>query len=126
MSATRLYRIARNLHLKKIPVIPMFMCKIIRILYSCVVFPTSDLGKEIQLGYDGLGTVIHKNAIIGRKSMIASGVTIEGNTVEFGVHTIGDNVKIGANSVITKSVLSDSVIVGVNRIITKQNINYYI
>ncbi len=50
------------------------------------------------LGYQGLGIVIHKDAVVGSNVHIDQGVTIGGNAKEVGVPTIGDGVYVGAGA----------------------------
>ena len=53
---------------------------------------------------------------IGDDVYIGCGAKIIGNI------QIGNNVRIGANTVVTKDVLSDSTVVGINRIIDRKEI----
>ena len=90
----------------------------------------------------GMGIVIGETSIIGDNVTIYHGVTLGGVSLEKGKRhptiennviigagakilgniTIGDNSKIGANSVILKDVPKNSVAVGIpGKIITKNN-----
>lgn len=83
------------------------------------------------------GIFIHRNAEIGRNCTIFHQVTIGanehrgefwrapkiGNAVYIGAGakiiggiTIGDNVRIGANAVVTKNVAENMTVVGINRV----------
>lgn len=71
------------------------------------------------------GIVIHPNAVIGPNCLIFQQVTIAGachigSHVDIGAGAkilgplvIGDNVRVGANSVVTKDVLANDVVAGV-------------
>lgn len=60
-----------------------------------------DASSQVHLGYTRLGIVIiGNNVFIGAKSIILPGITI------------GDNVVIGAGSVVTKNVPSNTVVAG--------------
>jgi len=91
------------------------------------------IGKGLSL-YHGQALVVNKSTIIGENCVLRNGTTIGhkkladgsfsncpriGNNVDIGANvciiggvTIGDNVIIGAGSVVTKDVLSDCVVVG--------------
>jgi len=91
------------------------------------------IGKGLSL-YHGQALVVNKEAIIGENCVLRNGTTIGhkkladgsfsncpriGNNVDIGANvciiggvTIGDNVIIGAGSVVTKDVPSDCVVVG--------------
>lgn len=86
------------------------------------------IGKNTALGYGGIGCVIHAMAEIGDNCKISQNVTIAakdgkapkiGNNVFIGANSviiggveIGDNCFIGALSLVNKSFPSNSVIVG--------------
>lgn len=57
----------------------------------------------------------------GGKPMIMDNVSIFANSVVIGNITIGDNVKIGAGSVVTKTVPNDCVVVGNPAYIIRKN-----
>lgn len=114
----------------------------IRIIFS------SDISLRARLGYGlvimhGHDIVIGRNVIIGNYCKILNGVTLGnkdteseenqqpqiGNNVSIGTGAkllgkirVGDNVKIGANSVVITDVASDSIAVGIPaRVIDKKS-----
>lgn len=107
------------------------LLKIIVKLYSSAdIHPKAEIGKNLRLEHDADGIMIHSTAVIGDNARIFHQVTIGikdkgiaaniGNNVLIGAGakiigdvSIGDNVKIGANSVVTKSIENDKVIVGI-------------
>lgn len=125
-----LYRISHFCYKKGFKKFSSFLSWINRFLFAVWIPGSSSLGKNFQLGYWGLGTVIHSNTIMGDNCLVAQGVTIGrnfgdkkvplfGNDVYvgagskiFGEITIGNNVIIGANSVINKSVPDNCTVVG--------------
>lgn len=131
MNAIGLYKISRKLYLLKIPIIPKIIKYVIFILYNSVIPYTAEIGPESKLAYGGIGVVIHSKAKIGSRVLIGQGVTIGrsldpdgvpniGNNVYLsagskilGEITIGDNVIIGANSVVNKSIPSNTISAGV-------------
>lgn len=101
-----------------------------RILFSCDIPCTVSIGKRMHLPHFGLGVVIHPKAIIGDDVTIYQQVTIGarngawniiiGDNVILGAGskiigtlTIGNNCRIGANSVVLKSIPDGSTAVGI-------------
>lgn len=75
----------------------------------------ADIGKGTVIGYQGLGVVIHKRAVIGRNCSIGQNVTIGGGARIPGVPTIGDNVHIGAGAVVVGGIhIGDNARIGAN------------
>ena len=102
--------------------------------YSFDISYRAKIGKGFQIAHFGYiviprGTVIGENCrvrpgvVIGRKDVIGEGSprgNVIGSHVEFGVGckvmgpvTIGDDVVIGANAVVTKDIPSNSVVAGI-------------
>ena len=110
-----------------------------RFLFGCWCPGSATIGKNCRLGYWGGATVIHSNAVIGDNCLISQGVTIGRNfgdtkvpvigndvyigagSVVFGEITIGNNVIIGANSVVNKSVPDNCTVAGNPFHILKEN-----
>lgn len=132
INAVSIYRIARRCYKFNIPFIPKILKLIIFLIYNSSIPYEAQIGKETKFGYSGIGCVIHKNAIIGDRCIISQGVTIGGQGVGnigvpviksdvfigagakvLGNITIGNNVVIGANTVVTKSIPENAVVAGV-------------
>lgn len=78
------------------------------------------IGKGCRLGYWGAGTVIHSHSVIGKNCLIAQGVTIGRNFGDKKVPVIGDDVYIGANSVVFGEItIGNNVIIGANSVVNK-------
>ena len=110
-----------------------------RLLFGCWCPGSASIGKNSRLGYWGGGTVIHSHAVIGDNCLISQCVTIGRNfgdtkvpvigndvyigagSVVFGEITIGNNVIIGANSVVNKSVPDNCTVAGNPFRILKEN-----
>ncbi len=124
-----------------IPFFPILINKIfIRLIFGCQLGVGTKFGVNVDLGYGGLGVVIHERAIIGNNVRIGTGVTIGGTTEKYEVPAIGDNtivstgvkvlgpVKIGcncvigANAVVLESIPDNCVAVGIPARIIKENI----
>jgi serine O-acetyltransferase len=133
------HRAAHALWLRRIPILPRVLSHVSRFLTGIEIHP----GARIEEGFfidHGMGVVIGETAQIGRNVTLFQGVTLGGtgkdrgkrhptlgNNVVVGVGakvlgaiTIGDNVKIGANSVVLESVPPDATVVGVPGRVVKQ------
>ena len=89
----------------------------IRVLYSCELPPSVELGEGTELMHGGLGTIIHQKAKIGKNCKIYQNVTIAGS-IEGGVPTIGDNVLIGAGAFLMGDiVIGDGAKIGANTVV---------
>ncbi|MNO70141.1 Serine acetyltransferase [compost metagenome] len=130
MNAIGIYRVANFCYRKKIPVVP-FMCKAaIFLLFNSVVPYSTKIGKGSRFAYGCIGVVLHGRAVIGERVIIGQGVTVGrklspngvpviGNDVYIaagarilGGITIGDNVIIGANSVVVTDVPANTIVAG--------------
>jgi serine O-acetyltransferase len=94
----RIYRLARWLYCRGVPVLPWVLKSINRIAFGVVLPPSTRVGQGVLLSYEGLGTVIHKRAVIGDGAVIASGVTIGGRSGKEGVPEIGEGALIGTGA----------------------------
>ena len=74
---------------KKIPLIPKLIKLVCFILYNSSIPYECELGKGTRFGYGGIGVVLHKRVIIG------------------------NNVSVGANAVVIKSVPDNAIVAGV-------------
>lgn len=92
----RNYRRARSLYLKKIPLLPGLIMRYMRVVYSCDIPYTCEIGEGVVFAHNGLGVVVHDKAKIGDNSKIYQNVTIGGRNNR-GFPIIGKNVFIGAN-----------------------------
>lgn len=131
MDIYKWYKAERWLYLHHIPFLPVLIKAGIRIIWGGVIPYQANIGAGTIIGYQGLGIVIHKKAVIGENCHISPNVTIGGtsnfpevpvigNNVDIGaganiigpIH-IGDNVTIGAGAVVICDLPDDCVAVGV-------------
>ncbi|KAF3306232.1 MULTISPECIES: serine O-acetyltransferase EpsC [Lactobacillales] len=129
-----LYRISHFFWIRNFKLIARIITRISIMINSIEISPGANLGNNVIISH-GIGTVIGINSVIGDNVLIRQNVTIgqKGNshllhdeyptiennvsigagTVILGKVNVGENVIIGANSVVTKDVPNNSVIAGV-------------
>lgn len=132
LNAIVFYRISRWLYLHRIPFLPKLITLLIFLIYNSKIPYQAHIGKGTKFGYGGMGVVVHSKAVIGDNCSIGQQVTIgEGNNrypglpiignnvriskgaIVFGGITIGNNVTVGANAVVTKPVPDNAIVAGV-------------
>jgi serine O-acetyltransferase len=126
------HRLAHWLWGKNVPVIPRLISQLARWLTGIEVHPAAQIGRGFFIDH-GMGVVIGETAVIGDFVTLFQGVTLGGTGKErgkrhptlgnhvvvgagakvLGTITIGDFVKIGANSVVLRSVPSNSTVIGI-------------
>ncbi|MBI4715452.1 MAG: serine O-acetyltransferase [Nitrospirae bacterium] len=139
LHAIILHRFAHPLWTWKVPILPRLISHLGRFLTGIEIHPGAVIGEGFFIDH-GMGVVIGETARIGNNVTLFQGVTLGGtgkergkrhptlgNNVVVGVGakvlgaiTIGDNVKIGANSVVLESVPPDATVVGVPGRVVKQ------
>jgi len=126
------YRLAHWLSAHGVPFVPRVMSQFARWLTGIEIHPAATIGKGFFIDH-GMGVVIGETTEIGDYVTLFQGVTLGGTGKErgkrhptLGNHVvvgagakilggirIGDNVKVGANSVVLKSVPPNSTVIGV-------------
>jgi len=113
-----LYRLARWFHLHRVPLLPKFIRALILLLFHCYIPYELDAGEGFELGYGGLGTVIHPQTKIGRNVFVAQNVTIGGRGEGRGIPEIGNNVFIAAGAKVLGDVfIGDGAVIGANAVV---------
>ena len=127
-----LHRIIHGLWLFKIPILPRLFSQMVRFFTGIEIHPGAKIGPGFFIDH-GMGVVIGETSEIGEDVTIFQGVTLGGTGKERGKRhpslgdrvvvgtgakvlggiTVGENVKIGANSVVLKSVPPNSTVVGI-------------
>jgi serine O-acetyltransferase len=137
--ALKIYRLGNWLWRHGIPILPWALKALNRIVFAVVIPPSASLGKGVLLSYEGLGTIIHKRAIVGDFVVISAGVVIGGRSGIKGVPviherayigagakilgdvTIGRGASIGANAVVLTDIPDYAVAVGAPAKVVKYN-----
>ena len=127
-----LHRVAHWLWERKIPLLPRLISHLARFFTGIEIHPGAKIGPGFFIDH-GMGVVIGETTEIGESVILFQGVTLGGTGKErgkrhptLGSHVvvgagakilggiaIGDHVKIGANSVVLRSVPSHSTVVGI-------------
>ena len=126
------YRVSHWLKEHHVPFLPRAISQLARWLTGIEIHPSARIGVGFFIDH-GMGVVIGETAEIGDFVTLFQGVTLGGTGKErgkrhptLGNHVVvgagakilggikvGDNVKIGANSVVLKSVPANSTVIGV-------------
>lgn len=135
------YRIANRFYKKGFKLIARMISGISQFLTNIDIHPSATISRRVFIDH-GFGVVIGETAVIEDDVLIYQGVTLGGVSLSHGKRhptiksntvigsgakilgniTVGENSKIGANSVVVKDVPSNSTAVGVPaRIIKKDN-----
>lgn len=115
-----IYRVGHFFHSKKIKPVGFFFSYLNRILFGLWLPSSSKIGKNFTLGYWGMSVVIHNNTVIGDNCLVAQNVTIGRNFGSKKVPIIGNDVYIGAGSVVFGGInIGNNVIIGSNSVINK-------
>lgn len=132
IKAVLLYRIAHFFWDLDMPFIPRYLSDLSRELTAIEIHPGAQIGSDFFIDH-GAGVVIGETTEIGNNVTMYSGVVLGGTSLErkkrhptigdnvvigsgaklLGPINVGDNVKIGANSVVVNDVPKDSVVVGI-------------
>ena len=132
IKAVLLYRIAHFFWKLNMPFVPRYISDIARELTAIDIHPGADIGSDFFIDH-GAGVVIGETAEIGNNVTLYSGVVLGGTSLKrekrhptlgndvvvgsgakiLGPVNIGNNVRVGANSVVINDVPANCVVVGV-------------
>ena len=127
-----LHRLTHKLWNLKLPLIPRVISQINRTITGIEIHPGAKIGKKVFIDH-GMGVVIGETAQIGDNCLLYQGVTLGGTGKSHGKRhptlkenvvvgagakvlgsiTIGANTRIGAGSVVVRSVQGNSTVVGI-------------
>ena len=124
--AISVYRIAHELQLLNVPMIPRIMTEHAHSVTGIDIHPGADIGKYFFIDH-GTGVVVGETTIIGEHVKVYQGVTLGGLSTKGGQSlrgtkrhpTIGNNVTIysGASILGGDTVIGDDVVIGGNAFI---------
>ncbi len=127
-----LHRLTHKLWNLKIPLIPRVISQINRTITGIEIHPGAKIGRKVFIDH-GMGVVIGETAEIGNNCLLYQGVTLGGTGKSHGKRhptlkenvvvgagakvlgsiTVGANTRIGAGSVVVRSVQGNSTVVGI-------------
>ena len=127
-----LHRFTHKLWNLKLPLIPRILSQINRSLTGIEIHPGAKIGRKVFIDH-GMGVVIGETAEIGDNCLLYQGVTLGGTGKNHGKRhptlkenvvvgagakvlgsiTVGANTRIGAGSVVVRSVQDNSTVVGI-------------
>jgi len=130
--AVLMHRLAHRLYQWHLPLVPRMISQLSRFLTGIEIHPGARIGRRFFIDH-GMGVVIGETAEIGDDVLLYQGVTLGGTGNETGKRhptlgnrvvvgtgakilgniKIGDNVRIGAGSVVVHPVLDHSTVVGI-------------
>ena len=114
----KFYKLARFFYKIKLVPLAIIIRAIMRIIFSCDIPYKAKIGKNVKFPHLALGIVIHPRAEIGDNCMILHGVTIGGKSGHDAVPIIGNNVLIGANSVVMGPItIGDNAVIGAGSVV---------
>jgi serine O-acetyltransferase len=130
--AILLHRLAHRLYLWRVPLLPRVISQVGRFWTGIEIHPGATIGRRFFIDH-GMGVVIGETSEIGDDVLLYQNVTLGGTGTEKGKRhptignsvvlgagakvlgniRIGDNVKIGAGSVVVHPVPDNSTVVGI-------------
>ena len=116
-----------------------FLYRLCMLLFNCSIPPSAEIDETVNFGHP-IGIVIHQNTVVGKNTLIYQNVTlgrvgldnqdapiigdnciIGAGACILGKIRIGNNVKIGANAVVTKDIPDDCTAVGIPAKVVHKN-----
>ncbi len=141
LHALWMYRIAHWLYLHQVSFIPRLISYLTRFLTGIEIHPGATIGRGVFIDH-GMGVVIGETAVVGDYCLIYQGVTLGGTGKESGKRhptlgenvvvgtgakilgnlCIGDQVRIGAGSIVLQDVPNNCTVVGVPGRIVRRSV----
>ena len=139
VQAVILYRLTHSLWRYKLRWLARFISTLARWITGIEIHPGAVIGRRFFIDH-GMGVVIGETAIIGDDCMLYHGVTLGGTTWDkvkrhptlkngvvigagakiLGPITLGNNVRVGSNSVVVRSIDDNETVVGIPGRIVRQ------
>lgn len=114
----RLYNWERWLFLRRVPLLPKAIQRLIRVVYGATIPYTCDIGPGTRFPHGAQGVVLHQEAVIGRDCVIQCSVVLGGRKGLPGAPKLGDRVEVGAGAVLLGDiVVGDAAWIGANAVL---------
>jgi serine O-acetyltransferase len=113
-------RAAHLMHRRGHAIAARIITRVSRQLFGAYVAPEAVIGAGTELGYGGIGIVIHKDARLGRDVIVSPGVVIGGRSGLPGAPDIGDRVQIGAGAKVLGPIhVGEGACIGANAVVIR-------
>ena len=119
--ALMIHQISHLLYRMHIPIIPRLISQMVRFTTGIEIHPGATIGKRVVIDH-GAGVVIGETSVIGNDVLIYQGVTLGGTGKEHGKRhpTIGNRVIVGAGAIILGGIeIGDDARVGAGAVVTR-------
>jgi serine O-acetyltransferase len=114
----KIHAVAHQLWKWHVPLLPTLLYALNRFLFAVDLPAGTHIGRGSVLKHYGLGTVIHRRAIIGERVFINPGVVIGGRSGHKPVPVIEDDVEIGVGAKVLGPVrIGRGAVVGANAVV---------
>jgi serine O-acetyltransferase len=97
-TALKMQRFAHALHKAGLGTAARAVSLLSRVVFAAHLPPEAKIGAGTELGYGGIGVIVHKDAVIGSNCLLSPGVVIGGRSGLAGAPVIEDEVLIGAGA----------------------------
>lgn len=119
LNAIYFYRVSHWLYCHHILVLPKLITLLIFLIYNSKIPPQAKIGKSSKFDYGAISIVLHQDSVIGENCSIGQLVTIGGGNSKYpGVPTIGDNVRISCGSIVFGGfTVGNNVVIGAHSVV---------
>lgn len=116
----KIHAVAHWLWKKRVPLLPTVLTLFNRVVFAVQLPASTQVGRGVRLNYSGLGTVIHKRAVIGDHVEIGPGVVIGGRSEIWEVPVVEDFVQIGVGAKVLGPIrVGRGAIIGANAVVLR-------
>ena len=119
LNAIYFYRVSHWLYCHHILVLPKLITLLIFLIYNSKIPPQAKIGKGSKFDYGAISIVLQQDSVIGENCSIGQLVTIGGGNSKYpGVPTIGDNVRISCGSIVFGGfTVGNNVVIGAHSVV---------
>lgn len=131
-NAISFYRMGRWLRDRRVPLLPRLFEVMTYVFFKSIIPLSAEIGEGTFCSHRGIAVVLHRKCVVGKNCIIGTCVTLGGRHEDtpggpvigdnvyigtgakiLGPIHVGDNAKIGANSVVLKDIPADCTAVGI-------------